>query len=114
MHGKLFQRVNVLDIIGCGDNFVAAFVYGYIHNMPLVHTLTIANAVGAATATGVGAGRKVANLQKVMSLKKEANLNDDDDFWNKLLDESSNEDEITILLETTVRGVFAWEKYNII
>ncbi|PWA97817.1 pfkB-like carbohydrate kinase family protein [Artemisia annua] len=97
-------KVNVMDTVGCGDSFVAAIAYGYIHNMPLVHTLTIANAVGAATATGVGAGRNVANLQKVMSLMREANLNDDDDFWSKLFDEKSNEDDITILSKTSVNG----------
>lgn len=95
-------KVNVMDTVGCGDSFVAAIAYGYIHNMPLVNTLTIANAVGAATATGCGAGRNVANLQKVMSIMKESNLNEDDNFWNKLLDENTNKGDITILSKTPV------------
>ncbi|MFS7975248.1 putative fructokinase [Helianthus anomalus] len=98
-------KVNVMDTVGCGDSFVAAIAYGYIHNMPLVHTLTIANAVGAATATGCGAGRNVARLQEVVRLIKEANINEDDDFWNKLLDEISNKEDITILSKTTVNGI---------
>jgi sugar/nucleoside kinase (ribokinase family) len=43
------DQVNVIDTVGCGDSFVAAIAFGYIHNMPLVHTLAIANAVGAAS-----------------------------------------------------------------
>ncbi|KAI7727523.1 hypothetical protein M8C21_003827 [Ambrosia artemisiifolia] len=97
-------KVNVMDTVGCGDSFVAAIAYGYIHNMPLVHTLTIANAVGAATATGCGAGRNVARLQEVVRLIKESNLNEDDNFWNKLLEESSNKEDIKILSKTTVNG----------
>lgn len=98
-------KVNVMDTVGCGDSFVAAIAYGYIHNMPLVHTLTIANAVGAATATGCGAGRNVANLQKVTTLMKESNINEDDHFWNKLLDENTNKQEITILSKTKLNGI---------
>ncbi|KAI3806044.1 hypothetical protein L1987_21935 [Smallanthus sonchifolius] len=98
-------KVNVMDTVGCGDSFVAAIAYGYIHNMPLVHTLTIANAVGAATATGCGAGRNVAHLQEVVRLLKESNLNEDDNYWNKLLEENPNKDDITILSKTTVNGI---------
>ncbi|KAI3678847.1 hypothetical protein L6452_38151 [Arctium lappa] len=98
-------KVNVMDTVGCGDSFVAAIAFGYIHNMPLVHTLTIANAVGAATATGCGAGRNVANLQKVVELMKESNLNEDDHFWNTLLDENSSKDDITFLAKTTANRI---------
>lgn len=98
-------KVEVMDTVGCGDSFVAAIAFGYIHNMPLVHTLMIANAVGAATATGCAAGRNVANLQKVKQLMRESNLNEDDDFWKKLLEENMNEDDITILSKTTVNGI---------
>ncbi|KAK9067574.1 hypothetical protein SSX86_011685 [Deinandra increscens subsp. villosa] len=98
-------KVDVMDTVGCGDSFVAAIAYGYIHNMPLVHTLTLANAVGAATATGCGAGRNVARVQEVMGIIKESNLIEDDNFWNKLLDENSNKEDITILSKTTVNGI---------
>ncbi|XP_024982019.1 uncharacterized protein LOC112518529 isoform X1 [Cynara cardunculus var. scolymus] len=98
-------KVNVMDTVGCGDSYVAAIAFGYIHNMPLVHTLTIANAVGAATATGCGAGRNVANLQKVVELIKESNLNEDDNFWNTLLDENSSKEDITILSKTTANRI---------
>ncbi|KAL7583520.1 fructokinase-1 [Lactuca sativa] len=100
-------KVEVMDTVGCGDSFVAAIAFGYIHKMPLLHTLTIANAVGAATATGCGAGRNVANLQKVKQLIKESNLNEDNSFWNKLLDQNLNKKEdITILSKTTVNNGF--------
>lgn len=98
-------KVNVMDTVGCGDSFVAAIAFSYIHNMPLVHTLTIANAVGAATATGCGAGRNVANLQKVVELMRESNLNEDDNFWHTLLDENSSKDDITILSKTTANRI---------
>ncbi|KAD6120097.1 hypothetical protein E3N88_11368 [Mikania micrantha] len=97
-------KVNVTDTVGCGDSFVAAIAYGYIHNMPLANTLTLANAVGAATATGCGAGRNVAHLQEVVKIIRESNLNEDDNFWNKLLDEYSNKEDITIVSKATVNG----------
>ncbi|XP_071738196.1 fructokinase-1 [Rutidosis leptorrhynchoides] len=97
-------QVNVIDTVGCGDSFVAAIAYGYIHDMPLVHTLTIANAVGAATATGCGAGRNVANLQKVTELIKESNLNEDETFWKIEVDENSNRGDVTILSKIEVNG----------
>ncbi|XP_022859890.1 fructokinase-1, partial [Olea europaea var. sylvestris] len=61
-------KVNVIDTVGCGDSFVAAVAFGFIHNLPLVYTLTIANAVGAATAMGCGAGRNVATLGQVVEI----------------------------------------------
>ena len=57
-----------MDIVGCGDSFVAAIAFGFIHNIPLVTTLAFANAVGAATAMGCGAGRNVATLKQVVEL----------------------------------------------
>ena len=56
------------DTVGCGDSFVAAVAFGFIHNLPTVNTLAIANAVGAATAMGCGAGRNVATLMQVMEM----------------------------------------------
>ncbi|CAN6684461.1 unnamed protein product [Malus baccata var. baccata] len=97
-------EVNVVDTVGCGDSFVAAIAYGFIHNMPKVNTLAVANAVGAATATGCGAGRNVANLEKVIELISASNLKQDDKFWNELIDENFGVEEITSLSNLVVDG----------
>ncbi|XP_022960246.1 fructokinase-1 [Cucurbita moschata] len=97
-------KVNVVDTVGCGDSFVAAIAYGYIHNLPTLDTLTIANAVGAATAMGCGAGRSVATLEKVLELMMKANINEDNDFWNELFSENLDSQEITIMSKSDVNG----------
>ncbi|KAL6516158.1 hypothetical protein OROGR_019463 [Orobanche gracilis] len=94
-------KVNVMDTVGCGDSFVAAIAYGFIHKIPLVHTLTIANAVGAATAMGCGAGRNVATRKLVTDLLEGSNLNEDK-FWEELVKAHSGGEEITLL---TVKAV---------
>lgn len=93
-----------MDTVGCGDSFVAAIAFGFIHKMPLVYTLTIANAVGAATAMGCGAGRNVATLEQVMELVRESNLNSDDKFWGDLLKAHSDAEKITLLTKEVVNG----------
>ncbi|KAG5002797.1 hypothetical protein GLYMA_10G034000v4 [Glycine max] len=90
-------KVNVIDSVGCGDSFVAAIVYGFIHNMPLVNTLAIANAVGAATAMGCGAGRNVATLENVVNILRSSNLNEDDEFWIEIFEKNVVAQEITYL-----------------
>jgi hypothetical protein len=93
-----------MDTVGCGDSFVAAIAYGFIHNMPMVNTLVIANAVGAATAMGCGAGRNVATLDKVIEIVKASNLNEDDEFWNDVFDENLGVEEITSLSKLVING----------
>ncbi|KAK4560280.1 hypothetical protein RGQ29_009169 [Quercus rubra] len=97
-------KVNVIDTVGCGDSFVAAIAFGFIHNMPMVSSLALANAVGAATAMGCGAGRNVATLQRVIELMKTADLNEDEEFWNELLAENVDTEEITFLSKFVVNG----------
>lgn len=97
-------KVNVTDTVGCGDSFVAAVAFGFIHNMPTVNTLTIANAVGAATAMGCGAGRNVATLERVIELMRASNLNEDNAFWNELLDQNVNAENITFLSRFGING----------
>ncbi|KAH6813683.1 pfkB-like carbohydrate kinase family protein [Perilla frutescens var. frutescens] len=97
-------KVNVMDTVGCGDSFVAAIAFGYIHKLPLVYTLTIANAVGAATAMGCGAGRNVATLKQVVELVKGSNLNEDDKFWGDLLKAHSDAEKITLLTKVVLNG----------
>lgn len=94
--------MNVVDTVGCGDSFVAAIAYGYIHNLPTIDALTIANAVGAATAMGCGAGRSVATLEKVLELMMKANTNEDRDFWNKLFSENLECQDITFMSKSNV------------
>ena len=97
------DQVNVIDTVGCGDSFVAAIAFGYIHNLPLVNTLAIANAVGAATAMGCGAGRNVATLEKVIELMRASNINEEDEFWNELVKDLDT-GEITFLSKMVLNG----------
>ncbi|PHT45042.1 hypothetical protein CQW23_14200 [Capsicum baccatum] len=97
-------KVNIVDTVGCGDSFVAAVAFGFIHDLPLSYTLTLANAVGAATATGCGAGRNVASLEKVRELLKESNLNEDDKFWDEVLNDNVNSQNVTVLSKMVVNG----------
>lgn len=89
--------MNIADTVGCGDSFVAAIAYGFIHNLPMVNTLAIANAVGAATAMGCGAGRNVASIEKVVDILRSSNLNEDDEFWTQILDKKMVDQEVTCL-----------------
>ncbi|XWS36386.1 hypothetical protein CRYUN_Cryun20dG0080900 [Craigia yunnanensis] len=97
-------KVKVMDTVGCGDSFVAAIAFGFIHNIPLVTTLAFANAVGAATAMGCGAGRNVATLKQVVELMEAPDLNEDDEFWNELLDEYLDSQEVTFLSKMVLNG----------
>ncbi|XP_044500989.1 5-dehydro-2-deoxygluconokinase isoform X2 [Mangifera indica] len=97
-------KVNVTDTVGCGDSFMAAVAYGFIRNMPAVNTLTIANAVGAATAMGCGAGRNVATLGQLIELMRASNLNEDEAFWDELLNEDVHAQEITFLSKMGING----------
>lgn len=98
------QQVNVVDTVGCGDSYTAAIAFGFLHGMPAINTLTLANAIGAATATGCGAGRNVAHLNKVLELLKQSILNEDDNFWNKLICGTSLNNEVLLLSKVSVNG----------
>ncbi|XWS31471.1 hypothetical protein CRYUN_Cryun23aG0079100 [Craigia yunnanensis] len=97
-------KVEVMDTVGCGDSFVAAIAFGFIHNIPLVNTLMFANAVDAATAMGCGAGRNVATLKQVVELMEALDLNEDDEFWNELLGEHLDAQEVTFLSKMVLNG----------
>ncbi|XP_012473813.1 uncharacterized protein LOC105790651 [Gossypium raimondii] len=97
-------KVKIMDTVGCGDSFVAAIAYGFIHNIPLVTTLAFANTVGAATAMGCGAGRNVATLKQVVELMETPDLNEDDKFWNELLREHLDSQEVTFLSKMVLNG----------
>lgn len=93
-----FDQVKVIDTVGCGDSFVAAVAFGFIHDIPLISTLAIATAMGS------GAGRNVATLKQVIELIKAPNLNEDDEFWSELLGEHFNIQEITFLKKVVING----------
>ncbi|XP_074584703.1 uncharacterized protein LOC141840566 isoform X1 [Curcuma longa] len=97
-------KVNVVDTVGCGDSYTAAIAFGFLHGMPAINTLTLANAIGAATATGCGAGRNVAHLNKVLELLKQSILNEDDNFWNKLICGNSLNNEVLLLSKVSING----------
>ncbi|KNA21317.1 hypothetical protein SOVF_044020 [Spinacia oleracea] len=98
-------KVTIIDTVGCGDSFVAAVAFGFVHKMPMIHTLAIANAVGAATAMGCGAGRNVATFTKAMELIKAGDLNEDDKFWRDLLDKITEVQEFTLLSRNVVNEI---------
>lgn len=93
-----------MDTVGCGDSFVAAIAFGFIHKTPLVTTLAFANAVGAATAMGCGAGRNVAAVKQIVELMEAPDLNEDDEFWNELLSEHLDSQDVTVLSKMVLNG----------
>ncbi|KAK6259989.1 Carbohydrate kinase PfkB - like 2 [Theobroma cacao] len=97
-------KVKVMDTVGCGDSFVAAIAFGFIHKTPLVTTLAFANAVGAATAMGCGAGRNVAAVKQIVELMEAPDLNEDDEFWNELLSEHLDSQDVTVLSKMVLNG----------
>ncbi|KAK9083356.1 hypothetical protein Scep_029827 [Stephania cephalantha] len=99
----LKEGVNVVDTVGCGDSFVAAIVFGFLHNVTAINVLALANAVGAATAMGSGAGRNVASLEKVIEILKNSSLNEDSSP-SVYIDENMDASEILVLARTIVNG----------
>ncbi|GAB2298306.1 hypothetical protein Dimus_032374 [Dionaea muscipula] len=97
-------KVRVIDTVGCGDSFVAAIAFGFVHKMPTVHTLALANAVGAATAMGCGAGRNVATLDRVIELIRAGDLNEDAEFMKVVLNGFSDIPEINLLSKEALNG----------
>ncbi|KAG9452579.1 hypothetical protein H6P81_005483 [Aristolochia fimbriata] len=97
-------KVEVVDTVGCGDSFSAAIVYGFLHGMTAINTLALANAVGASTAMGCGAGRSVATLDKVLELLKNPYPYEEDNFWDKMVNENSTKNDITLLSTAATHG----------
>ena len=58
----------VIDTIGAGDSFAAAFIYGYLHEWPLSEVGAFANAMGAAKVQKFGAGRNVPTMQEIKAM----------------------------------------------
>jgi len=55
------------DTTGAGDNFVAGFIHGLLHDMPLDATLRFASAVAALSVTEVGAGAGLRDIEQVQA-----------------------------------------------
>ena len=58
----------VVDTIGAGDCFAAAFVAGRLRGLTLVDAARLANAMGAATVQKAGAGRNAPTCAEVMDV----------------------------------------------
>ena len=46
--------VKSIDSTGAGDNFVAGFLYSYLHNQDIEYCLKVANICGANAVTTIG------------------------------------------------------------
>lgn len=65
-------KVNVCNTIGCGDCYLAGFVYGLSQDSPIEETLRIATAVSAATAeSDISVGY---DLDRAMDLKDQVRI----------------------------------------
>ncbi len=60
--------VEVIDTIGAGDAFAAAFIWADLQGYSLVECGTIANAMGAASVRRAGAGRNVPSRAELQAL----------------------------------------------
>lgn len=60
--------VEVIDTIGAGDAFAAAFIWADLQRYSLAECGTIANAMGAASVGRVGAGRNVPSRAELQAL----------------------------------------------
>jgi sugar/nucleoside kinase (ribokinase family) len=60
--------VEVVDTVGAGDSFSAAFVAGYLHDGDWRECAALANAMGAAVVATQGAGRRVPEAARILEL----------------------------------------------
>jgi len=65
-------HVPVVDTVGAGDCFDAAFLAGHLNRLPLWECGRLANAMGASTVQRVGAGRNAPTYAEVIALLKQA------------------------------------------
>lgn len=60
--------VNIVDTIGAGDSFAAAFMWAHLNGYSLKDCGKIANAMGAASVEKAGAGRNVPSKKRIQSI----------------------------------------------
>ncbi len=67
-------NVPVVDTVGAGDCFDAAFIAGRLHGLSLTQSAQLANAMGAAVVGRVGAGRNTPTCSEVLTLLHDAGI----------------------------------------
>lgn len=66
------HKVNVIDTTGAGDAACAGFLYGYIHEWPVLQCAKLANAVGALTVQHMGGAEAIHSFDQVSALMETA------------------------------------------
>lgn len=64
--------VEVIDTVGAGDSFAAAFIAGWLRGGSLADCATLANAMGALTSTQRGAGTRIPPRERLLALLAES------------------------------------------
>ena len=62
------SRLPVVDTVGAGDSFAAAFIAGWLRGGTLDDCAMLANAMGALTATQRGAGTRIPAREQLLAL----------------------------------------------
>ena len=64
-------KVPVVDTTGAGDIFNAAYIYGYLEQLPINYLGIIANAAGAIKVTRLGGGTQAPSKKELVNFLKE-------------------------------------------
>ncbi|MCS6836973.1 MAG: carbohydrate kinase family protein [Anaerolineae bacterium] len=67
-------RVNVIDSVGAGDCFNAAFIYGFLHGYDLSTCAILGNAAGGASVQKLGSGLNVPTCAEVQAVLASTSL----------------------------------------
>lgn len=67
-----FPVAQIVDTVGAGDAFAAAFIAGVLHGLPLRECARLANATGAATTQKAGSGTNAPTCAEVMAVFENA------------------------------------------